>query len=341
MNDNHLYGADPACISGATRYSPGCLACRNGSWLCIFLTYRCNAACVDCPAPTAIVSPHSTSGNTLEKILEGIETYQYKGISFSGGEALLEYETLLTWQKEIHAAYPDVYLWLYTNGIEATGARLLPLVDHGLNEIRFNLSATGYSDAGVLANMADACSIVPTVAVEVPATVEGETSLFNAVPLMVRAGVKYLNLHEFIPKHQSDEWESYYLDDQQVVSRISGIIKVQHSLAKKISSRFPSLVVNECTHEVKRHQMTMRRLLSARHQFSKDYEIVTPEGYIESILAENADGLVHWIHPADKDSIASSAKDCSLIRYLFRPSMTRHEKRKVISMEEMRKIEAT
>ncbi|HOU92833.1 MAG TPA: hypothetical protein PLU22_17390, partial [Polyangiaceae bacterium] len=33
--------------------SPGCLLCKEGGWVCVFLTYRCAARCPFCSAPAS------------------------------------------------------------------------------------------------------------------------------------------------------------------------------------------------------------------------------------------------------------------------------------------------
>ena len=62
---------------------------------------------------------------------------------------------------------PDIYFWIYTNGILADEARLEKLAELGISEIRFNLAATDYSSQ-VLKNVERARGGFEYVVVEVP-----------------------------------------------------------------------------------------------------------------------------------------------------------------------------
>ena len=50
----------------------------------------------------------------------------------------------------------DRYLWLYTNGLLLRSEHIDRLAALGLDEIRFNTAATGYSDPNVLRTIARA-----------------------------------------------------------------------------------------------------------------------------------------------------------------------------------------
>ena len=78
--------------------SPGCQHCRKGSWDCFFVTSKCNLDCDFCISQKC--ASHDFQGSNLGKeIEENLERYQKMGIlglSFSGGEALLEGESLFS-----------------------------------------------------------------------------------------------------------------------------------------------------------------------------------------------------------------------------------------------------
>src|SRR5690606_31762738 len=87
---------------------------------------------------------------------------------------------------------PDLYIWMYTNGILATKEKLRLLAEAGLNEIRFDIGATGYR----LDKVKLAKGIVPNITIEIPAVPEQKEKIKHLLPEMIAAGVSNLNLHQ-------------------------------------------------------------------------------------------------------------------------------------------------
>ncbi|MBE9487979.1 MAG: radical SAM protein [Bacteroidetes bacterium] len=183
------------------KLSPGCMACKTGGWLCVFIGNRCNCTCPNCPNPTVnkgedISVASGVNGTVdIDRILSLLEKSYYKGVGVSGGEPLLYMDKLVDWVTKIKAKFPNIYVWNYTNGIYATEENLKRLADAGLDEIRFDLAADNYSDL-VLNNMKLATEIIPSVGIEVPVILEQYNDLIKAVDFADKCGVKYLNLHD-------------------------------------------------------------------------------------------------------------------------------------------------
>lgn len=128
--------------------SHGCKLCGEGSWSCLFITNKCNAKCFYCPTAQLKDETPATQSLTFENAESYagyINYFRFKGVSFSGGEPLLFFERTLHYLKTLRKlCRPDLYIWMYTNGILATSEKIRMLADHGLNEIRFDIGATGY-----------------------------------------------------------------------------------------------------------------------------------------------------------------------------------------------------
>ncbi|MFB6317781.1 radical SAM protein [Saccharicrinis sp. FJH54] len=176
--------------------SNGCNLCGKGLWSCLFITGKCNAACFYCPASQQKDETPTSQGltfNTPEAYAEYVRHFGFKGVSFSGGEPLLYFERTLEYLKAVRKSCdPDIYIWLYTNGILASEEKFRILADAGLNEIRFDIGATRYS----LENVKKAAGIIPIVSIEIPSVPEEKALIIDLLPEMVRAGVKHLNLHQ-------------------------------------------------------------------------------------------------------------------------------------------------
>lgn len=176
--------------------SPGCRLCGQGQWSCLFVNNRCNCTCFYCPTPqidTSIPQSQGISFATPEGYIAYLKKFGFTGIGLSGGEPLLTFSTTLDFlsaiKKEFGAA---VHVWMYTNGTLFTTERATQLAAAGLDEIRFDLSATQYNTK----NLRLALGKIPTVTVEIPAIPDEIHQLKEMVVEIEGLGVNFLNLHQ-------------------------------------------------------------------------------------------------------------------------------------------------
>jgi uncharacterized protein len=108
--------------------SQGCRLCGQGLWSCLFITNKCNASCFYCPSAQLndeVPATQSLNFETAESYADYINHFGFKGVSFSGGEPLLFFERTLHYLKTVRKmCSPDIYIWIYTNGILATEEKL-------------------------------------------------------------------------------------------------------------------------------------------------------------------------------------------------------------------------
>ncbi|MEZ5106206.1 MAG: radical SAM protein [Draconibacterium sp.] len=184
--------------------SPGCQICGQGKWSCLFITGKCNGGCFYCPT-SQLNDELPTSQNlhfeTAEAYAEYINHFKFKGVSFSGGEPLLFFDRTLEYLKEIRkSCSPDIYIWMYTNGILADSEKFEKLAEAGLNEIRFDIGATNYK----LDKIQFAKGLIPNITIEIPAVPEKKGIIKQLLPEMINAGVTNLNLHQLrLTKHNA------------------------------------------------------------------------------------------------------------------------------------------
>lgn len=176
--------------------SIGCKLCGEGLWSCLFITNKCNASCFYCPAPQLNDETPSTQGlefDNPELFAHYVKHFGYKAVAFSGGEPFLFFERTLSYLKAIRKICDNnIYIWIYTNGILATKDKLQVLADSGLNEIRFDIGATGYN----MEKVKLAVGIMNTITIEIPAIPEEKERLICLLPEMEDLGVHNLNLHQ-------------------------------------------------------------------------------------------------------------------------------------------------
>lgn len=180
--------------------SAGCRACKAGTWDCLFLTMSCNLSCAFCLTPCHLEGGASLSalGDDLQSVVEVSCRLGAVGVGLSGGEPLLVPNLLLECLSGFRRRQPDLYLWLYTNGLLLTEDAISGLANAGLQELRFNMAATGYHHTQVTKLLRHAVRLLPVVTVEVPAIPEDRELLLQALPLWSQLGVSHLNLHDLI-----------------------------------------------------------------------------------------------------------------------------------------------
>ncbi len=176
--------------------SPGCRHCGAGGWSCLFINGHCNGRCFYCPTPQDDNGPPVTNGLAFTSPADYaayVATFNFSGVSISGGEPLLTPELTLAYITAVRSRCgDDVHIWLYTNGTLLTTELCLRLRDAGLNEIRFDIGAVRYN----LKKLRLAVGILPVVTVEIPAVPDDEQLLRLKLVEMADAGVNHLNLHQ-------------------------------------------------------------------------------------------------------------------------------------------------
>ncbi|MFC1631810.1 hypothetical protein ACFL2I_04575 [Candidatus Omnitrophota bacterium] len=89
------------------KLSPGCLICSRGYWSCLFINTLCTRRCFYCPQDRKINQEHAPAEaadiifDSPQEYLAYLQKFNFKGVGFSGGEAFLVFEKLLTYIKKI------------------------------------------------------------------------------------------------------------------------------------------------------------------------------------------------------------------------------------------------
>jgi pyruvate formate-lyase activating enzyme-like uncharacterized protein len=290
--------------------SPGCRACKEGTWDCIFTTMRCNLDCEFCYSPHAIPRDYAGSlmGSTPEEIDENHARTRITGISFSGGEPFLEPEALFKWAAWFTGHRPDRYYWVYTNGLLADEEKLRHLAGLGVDELRFNLAATGYDHPTVRKNLAAAARLFPNLTVEVPAIPEHADRLLSCVADWSDVGVQFLNLHELMYEPGTNSaamagarWPVVTADGHHsAVNPASRAVTL--AVMRRVRDEGLTLVVNDCSLQSKIRQLRGRRRCLAPLVKAPHEKLVGGEFY-QSYAAYRDGDQVHFFHPDALDEM--------------------------------------
>lgn len=331
------------CLGGM---SQGCRACKKGKWDCIFLTMQCDLACRFCYSPDRIDRRYrgSAFGAKPEQIAEACARLGMEGIAFTGGEPLLEKQALFDWLAFLKQQCPDCYFWLYTNGQAADRDTLQRLGELGLDEIRFNMAATGYHDPVVTRNLAQAVDLIAAVTVEIPSIPDDESRLLSAVREWNRLGVRFLNLHEllFEPGTRSGSMPgprlAVILDDgrQTAIDPRSRALTLR--VMKMVSEEALSIQINDCSLQSKIRQLRTRRAMLAP-QTAAPFERFTGD-LLESCSAYAGEDEYVRFSPAELAEKQRLLRGYNFVRLARLAPLALHESPRWVICEEADRAQA-
>jgi len=289
--------------------SPGCLACKNGKWDCIFVTPKCNLQCSFCFSPFSATQEDqlcSALGDNLISILGNYEMVSIRGIGFSGGEPFIHFERLLNTVISVKKTFPENYLWIYTNGLMIKPEQLYTLCDAGINELRFNIAASNYNNNHVLKTIELAATLFPHITIEIPMIPNHEQIILDAVSSWADIGVKHLNIHELVfePGTPSETFSG----DRAKLINVDGHVAYFNPISRystlrvmeKIYNDGIALSVNDCSVFYKLKQVVLRRKQLAKLLLSdpgSNEEFLLDTYYVTIIAYNPMKNDSFFIHP--------------------------------------------
>lgn len=267
--------------------SNGCKLCGLGQWSCLFITGKCNASCFYCP--TSQQEDHLPTTQNLSfadpaAFADYINHFRFKGVSFSGGEPLLQFDRTLSYLKQVRRkCNPETYVWMYTNGILAETQKFRKLASAGINEVRFDIGATAFR----LDKIAAAKGIIPVITIEIPAVPEELERLKKLLPEMVKAGVSNLNLHQlrltqYNAKQLAKRDYTYINAEQPVVleSELAALELIAYAHDHSID-----IGINYCSFHFKNRFQKAGFRNKVATALANDEDVLTQNGYIRRYTA--------------------------------------------------------
>ena len=301
--------------------SPGCQTCKDGEWDCIFLSFGCNLSCEFCYSP----HDHSASkigsafGCDAAEIMANHDQTQITGISFSGGEPFLDKNELISWISAFTTRYPDKYFWIYTNGLLVDEESLRILGDLGVDEIRYNAAASGYSHPTVMKNIGMARQYIPNVTIEIPAIPDDKEKVISSLKVWENLGVRYLNIHELMYREGTNSGEMK--GERKSFTTKNGYHTEYHprsrattlSVMEEVAEQGLSLAVNDCSLQSKVRQVRGRRR-SLAPLMLREYEQLAADGFYETYLIYRSEDEYRFVHPSKIDEIRQRHPDYNIVR---------------------------
>lgn len=248
-------------VGEESSFPMGCRSCLCGTGLsAIRKTNRCNLKCKFCYnyGEMDVIPPVGEGlweiGGTkfYEKDIELLLSIQQKptGVSYVFLEPFMEIEKYFGVIQTFHRA--GVHQHLYTNGTLATRETLQALGEAGLDEIRFNLGASGCAEP-VIENIGIAKRFIPCVGIETPMTPSFWESFFEKKQTILQTGLDFINCAEL---HLNANNINNYAGENMYIARQGYISPVW---SRELSLRFLKvaqeenwgIVVHDCSNQTK------------------------------------------------------------------------------------------
>lgn len=256
------------CLSGRTYYvgpdekfPRGCRSCLLGTGLtAIRKTNRCNLQCrfcynfgeLDCQPPIGDDAWEIGGSKYRERDVDLLLAIQKKptGVSYVYLEPFMEIEKYYGVIAKFHAA--GVHQHLYTNGTLCTDENLRALADAGLDELRFNLGASGCADR-VIDSIAAAKRRLPAVGIETPMTPEFYRVFMDKKEKILATGLDFINcaeLHLNPNNLENYAGESLYMSRHGYISPIWSRSLTLQLMREATQAHWP-IVVHDCSNRTK------------------------------------------------------------------------------------------
>ena len=191
-------------VGDRAKFPRGCCSCLLGTGLsAVRKTNRCNVQCKFCYNYGELdVQPPIGEGmweiggtKFYEDDIDLLLSIQKKptGVAYVYLEPFMEIEKYYGIIRKFHEA--GVHQHMYTNGTLATEENLRALGEAGLDELRFNLGASGCADR-VIENMATAKKYIRYMGIETPITPELYETFMQKKEKILATGIDFMNCAE-------------------------------------------------------------------------------------------------------------------------------------------------
>lgn len=254
-------GGRSTYVGSDASFPKGCRSCLLGSGLtAIRKTNKCNLQCkfcydygvIDCIPPIGEGMWEIGGTKFRERDIDLLLNTHNKptGISYVYLEPFMEIEVYYGIIRKFHEA--GIHQHMYTNGTLATEESLRALGEAGLDELRFNLGASGCSDK-VIAAMAAAKKYIPQVGIETPMTREFWDAFHQKKEAILAAGPDFMNCAEL---HLNENNLGNYFGENMYMHRhgyLSPIFSHEFTLRlmKEAAEEGWNLVIHDCCNHTK------------------------------------------------------------------------------------------
>ena len=261
IKDLQFFQGRTLYVGDESRFPKGCRSCLGGTGLsAVRKTNKCNLECrfcynygeLDAIAPVGEDMWEIGGTKFYERDIDLLLSIQQKptGISYVYLEPFMEIEKYYPVIRKFHEA--GIHQHMYTNGTLATEENLKALGEAGLDELRFNLGASGCADK-VIANIGVAKKHIGQVGIETPMTPEFFETFLAKKQAILGTGLDFVNCAEL---HLNPNNIGNYFGENMYIARLGYISPIWSreltlKLMKIAGDEQWDIVVHDCSNHTK------------------------------------------------------------------------------------------
>jgi hypothetical protein len=270
----------------------GCLFCRDGAKMVLYLTGDCQSHCFYCPVDRermytdrAFANERETSPGDVTAALEEARAMDALGAGITGGDPMTRPERVAEYCRAFKAAFGDrFHIHMYTQAA-FDPAWLGRLAAAGLDEIRFH-PPVGWWDKmdkspwAVLVPEAIAAGL--RTGAEVPAIPHKEEQMLALAAWLEAQGAGFLNLNELeFSQANVDQLVSRgYAFENDESNTVAQSRQTARTVATQALARGIRMVVHFCASTYKDDVQLRNRFIRRANHTQRAFEAPTPEGTI-------------------------------------------------------------
>lgn len=266
---NNLIFSDSGCSVWTKcnkELSQGCKACKDGTWLCLFVGHKCNLDCSYCPQGSFEEKNSKIDHDMafqeywiddIKRYIDLIPKNAITGISYSGGEPMMYLSKIINIASHLLEYHPHIYQWIYTNGLLADEMKLQILRDIGIKEIRFHIGASNFNET-VLKNLKTATKIIHMCNIETPSTPELKHQLIDNdyLKYFQDLGIYQMNLAELYLNTEDSQNAYSDIETYAYTSLFRGFHisptssrEITYDIIDYACQKNIDILINDCSHE--------------------------------------------------------------------------------------------
>jgi len=260
----------------------GCVHCKSGRKLVLFVTGKCYQNCVYCPISIEKKGKDVVWANELkverdEDVLYEARMIEAVGAGITGGEPALAIERVSHYNQLLKSNFSYFHTHLYTT--TQSKEIIKKFEEAEIDELRFHIPVKYWEkllESPYAKAIEFALATRMSVGIEVPVFPNKAIQLRKLLEQSFALGVEFVNLNEL--EFSDTNWEGLRRLRLRPKDDISAAVKGSEELAIKLVEEFDGYRVHYCSSAFKDSVQLRRRLLRRARNVAKDYEVITEDG---------------------------------------------------------------
>ncbi len=273
------------------RLAEGCIHCRTGAKMVLFVTGLCPNHCFYCPVSEKksgkdVIYANErrvtgTEKEIAEQIIDEARLMDARGTGITGGDPLAVAGRTANLIRILKEAFgPEHHIHLYTT--ITSDSAIKRVAEAGLDEIRFhpdeslwaNIEDTPYIDAVSLS-----LELGMDVGFEIPVIPGTEGEILHLIRFARMAGVQFVNLNEleFSDNNRPAMEKRGFVQKNEIDYGVLGSEEAAYRILRNNTANIP---VHYCSASFKNSVQLRLRILRRARNIAKKYDYITPDGTI-------------------------------------------------------------